>query len=929
MASEMTTTSGEEKKLVDEKRYAIVTKESIRMVAEATGISDLPDDVAAVLGEDVSYRLREITMCCTQFMKHAKRRRLTTEDFNKALRQSDIQPVFGHGSMEPSQFRQTREGELHFVEDLDTNFSNIVFNSYVPKNLGKTSIKAQWLAVEGTQKTTSSQQGSGKLNIKKEISEDQLLYYNNITKSIISGDEKTVKVALSDLQTNPNVTPLLSYFINFIANGVRAISHDLNQMISLLHTASALISNTYLNFEPQPYLNVLVQGVVYCVLEPLAASINPRNDHWVLRDYAACLLAKIVNKWDSPVNHLRYNTIKSLKDALYDLTKPHCSHYGAVMALLALGCQVVKDIVVPHLAVIMPHLSAVMEDNSLPNAVAKADAYKVHGALLLAAELLLKQSIHEFESKFIPDEDVGECVLETLQINSSNNSDELPGLLDKSPSDFYKELHEYFGDSLSVKLPIMDVSKVFKPVKTKEKINLSDPEGSKTGEQLLEDFMEQVRIQQKLDEERREREEKERIERERLEKIRQEQERLERLKREEEEKKRKEEERKRREMEEKLRRQEEEMMKRKIEEHRRKKEEHQRRKEKELLARKVAEEKRKAEEEKRKAELELKRAAEKAQRAAVKLARKEQRKVKALHTDEEVSEEEEDQEEEKEEMEEQEKDQPIEEDDDEDEDESLNWEDEEQARLLEEEQQRLIREQQRVFLEEQEREKRLAELERLEAERIRKEEEERQRLEQEQQKRRYEEQRKLGEETIMRRRRLSRQEGFYREDSDSDSEVKPRHSRMMHLPVDTKEKLLEKSVVEVESETPAVADITSTIADPAKGIKLKIKLQPRVKLQLSQDKSSGSKEKIWDKSLDKHKDSKQRHKRKHSGRSPKSFDPFEFDKSDPEENRGTRMSLTPLHIYSPSGESSGSDSTVKKSKLTLKLKVPSKETMSE
>ena len=228
--------------------------------------------------------------------------------------------------------------------------------------------------------------------------------------------------------------------------------------------------------------------------------------------------------------------------------------------------------------------------------------------------------------------------------------------------------------------------------------------------------------------------------------------------------------------------------------------------------------------------------------------------------------------------------------------------------------------------EEQEREKRLAELERLEEERIRKEEEEKLRLELEQQKRRYEEQRKLGEETIMRRRRLSRQEGFYREDSDSDSEIKPRHSRVMHTLADTKEKLLEKDA-EPEPETPPVADITSTIADPAKGIKLKIKLQPRVKL--SQDKGSGSKEKIWDKSLDKHKDSKQRHKRKHSGRSLKGFDPFEFDKSDPEENRGTRMNLTPLHIYSPSGESSGSDSTIKKSKLTLKLKVPSKETMSE
>ena len=48
--------------------------------------------------------------------------------------------------------------------------------------------------------------------------------------------------------------------------------------------------------------------------------------------------------------------------------------------------QVVEDVVVPHLAVIMPHLNAVMEDNSLPNAVAKADAYKVHGALLVSIE---------------------------------------------------------------------------------------------------------------------------------------------------------------------------------------------------------------------------------------------------------------------------------------------------------------------------------------------------------------------------------------------------------------------------------------------------------------------------------------------------------------------------------------------------------------
>ena len=52
---------GERRSVVDEKRYAIVTKESISMMAESGGHDDIDDTIAGILGEDVSYRLREIT----------------------------------------------------------------------------------------------------------------------------------------------------------------------------------------------------------------------------------------------------------------------------------------------------------------------------------------------------------------------------------------------------------------------------------------------------------------------------------------------------------------------------------------------------------------------------------------------------------------------------------------------------------------------------------------------------------------------------------------------------------------------------------------------------------------------------------------------------------------------------------------------------
>ena len=61
-----------EEKRVDERRYAILTKETIRLIAEAAGHSDITDEAAALLGEDASYRLREATHVI--FLAHLSRR---------------------------------------------------------------------------------------------------------------------------------------------------------------------------------------------------------------------------------------------------------------------------------------------------------------------------------------------------------------------------------------------------------------------------------------------------------------------------------------------------------------------------------------------------------------------------------------------------------------------------------------------------------------------------------------------------------------------------------------------------------------------------------------------------------------------------------------------------------------------------------------
>jgi len=43
-----------------ERRYVIVSKETVRQCAESVGIAELSDEILEALAEDVSYRVREV-----------------------------------------------------------------------------------------------------------------------------------------------------------------------------------------------------------------------------------------------------------------------------------------------------------------------------------------------------------------------------------------------------------------------------------------------------------------------------------------------------------------------------------------------------------------------------------------------------------------------------------------------------------------------------------------------------------------------------------------------------------------------------------------------------------------------------------------------------------------------------------------------------
>ncbi|XP_018549391.1 TAF6-like RNA polymerase II p300/CBP-associated factor-associated factor 65 kDa subunit 6L isoform X2 [Lates calcarifer] len=342
----------------EERRFAEISRESVKLMAESAGV-ELGDDVAGLLAEDVCYRLREATQSSSQFMRHAKRRKLTVEDFSRALHWSNVEAICGYGAQDALPFRSVKEGEFFFIEDRDINLVELALATNIPKGCAETMVRVNVSYLDG--KGNLEPQGTVPTAVQS-LSDDMLKYYQQITRAILGEDPHLMKV--------------------------KSVSHDLEQLNRLLHMVKSLVQNPYLYLGS--YVRSLVSSVMYCILEPLAASINPLNDHWTLRDYAALLLSHIFWTHGDLVSGLYHQILLSLQKVLSDPVRPLCSHYGAVVGLHALGWKAVERVLFPHLPAYWANLQAVLDDYSVSNAQVKADGHKVYGAILVAVERLLK-----------------------------------------------------------------------------------------------------------------------------------------------------------------------------------------------------------------------------------------------------------------------------------------------------------------------------------------------------------------------------------------------------------------------------------------------------------------------------------------------------------------------------------------------------------
>ncbi|KAJ6680534.1 TRANSCRIPTION INITIATION FACTOR TFIID SUBUNIT 6 [Salix purpurea] len=383
---------------------SIVAKETIEVIAQSIGISNLSEDVALTLAPDVEFRMRQIMQEAIKCMRHSKRTTLTTDDVDGALNLTNVEPIYGFASGGALQFKRAiGHRDLFYVDDKDIDFKDVI-EAPLPKAPLDTAVICHWLAIEGVQPAIPEnapleviappsdgkiiEQNDGfpvdiKLPVKHVLSRELQLYFDKITDlTVRRSDSALFKEALVSLATDSGLHPLVPYFTYFIADEVARGLNDYSLLFALMRVVWSLLQNPHIHIEP--YLHQLMPSVVTCLV---ARKLGNRfaDNHWELRDFTANLVASICKRFGHVYNSLQTRLTKTLLNALLDPKRSLTQHYGAIQGLAALGPNVVRLLLLPNLKPYLHLLEPEMLLEKQKNEMKRHEAWHVYGALLCAA----------------------------------------------------------------------------------------------------------------------------------------------------------------------------------------------------------------------------------------------------------------------------------------------------------------------------------------------------------------------------------------------------------------------------------------------------------------------------------------------------------------------------------------------------------------
>eukprot|EP00088_Acartia_fossae_P013560 TRINITY_DN17158_c0_g1_i6.p1 TRINITY_DN17158_c0_g1~~TRINITY_DN17158_c0_g1_i6.p1 ORF type:complete len:638 (-),score=162.26 TRINITY_DN17158_c0_g1_i6:538-2451(-) len=332
----------------EERKYVQVAQSTINDYAESVGISGLPGSVAKELAGDVTYRLREIADVCSQFLRHSRKRTLTTEILNKVFKCKKISPVQGHGGCLGTQypgnhgFEYVPEADLVVDADQEVDLLNEGLSPTEFTLEMDMKVSCNWLAIQGV--GCPGGEEDVKVNpANYNLSPALHQFYSTLTSHIVGESQQLCLMAVQELRRNARLTPLLPYLVTF-ARWCLITKYKDNPVITarIIRLISALISNPHVNLTPKPYLSCLVSALLAFLIKERGEGALASLEHLQL---AASVLCDALQRWATPTNQLSFQTLRALtENCQNDLTH---SQLGALTALHTLGPKIIQNSMSP------------------------------------------------------------------------------------------------------------------------------------------------------------------------------------------------------------------------------------------------------------------------------------------------------------------------------------------------------------------------------------------------------------------------------------------------------------------------------------------------------------------------------------------------------------------------------------------------------
>ncbi|XP_020869430.1 transcription initiation factor TFIID subunit 6b isoform X2 [Arabidopsis lyrata subsp. lyrata] len=381
----------------------MVTKESIEVIAQSIGLSSLSPEVSAALAPDVEYRVLEVMQEAIKCMRHARRTTLMAHDVDSALHFRNLEPTSGSKSM---RFKRAPENrDLYFLDDKDVELKNVI-EAPLPNAPPDASIFSHWLAIDGIQPSipqNSHLQAISDLK-RSEYKDDGLaarqIYFDKVTEWALTQSGSTLfRQALSSLETDPGLHPLVPFFTSFIAEEIVRNMDNYPILLALMRLARSLLHNPHVHIEP--YLHQFMPSIITCLI---AKSLGRKSsdNHWHLRNFTASTVASTCKRYGHVYHNLLPRVTRSLLHTFLDPTKALPQHYGAIQGMVALGLNMVRFLVLPNLGPYLLLLLPEMEPEKQKDEAKRHGAWLVYGALMVAAGRCLYERLKSSETLLSP-----------------------------------------------------------------------------------------------------------------------------------------------------------------------------------------------------------------------------------------------------------------------------------------------------------------------------------------------------------------------------------------------------------------------------------------------------------------------------------------------------------------------------------------------